>query len=166
LNTVRALPGPEAIHFLDVVINALPGPVIVHTCAARPALPTLRRTAATALSFDAATITTADFDDIGEAVDSGKKLALGLVPTEPPTSPLAWRTVAEPAVRLVDDLGFPRSALTQVLVTPTCGLAGAPLAWSRKALALAADVARAFAEDPESLTVERPEQARSGRNHR
>lgn len=166
LNTVRALPGPEAIHFLDVVINALPGPVILHTCASRPALPTLRRTAATALSFDAATITTADFDDIGEAVDSGKKLALGLVPTEPPTSPLTWRTVAEPAVRLVDDLGFPRSALTQVLVTPTCGLAGAPLAWSRKALALAADVARAFAEDPESLTVERPEPSRSGRNHR
>ncbi|MFD3591541.1 methionine synthase [Nocardia sp. NPDC058640] len=150
LNTIRALPEPDALHILDTVINAQSAPVLLHTCASRPRLTTLGRTAAAAISFDASTITTADLDALGEIIDSGKKIALGLTPAEPPTAPITWRDVAEPAARLIDRLGFPRTTLsTQILVTPACGLAAAPLSWARKALALSADVARAFTEDPE-----------------
>ncbi|MFE3541506.1 methionine synthase [Nocardia sp. NPDC059177] len=155
LNTIRALPEPDALHLLDTVITAQPGPVLLHTCAPRPALTTLGRTAAAAISFDAATITTADLDPLGEIVDAGKKIVLGLAPTTAPATPVTWRTVAEPGVRLIDRLGFPRRVLAeQVLVTPACGLAGAPLPWSRKALSLAVDAARAFAEDPDSIIVD------------
>lgn len=155
LNTIRALPEPEALHILDTVITAQSGPVLIHSCASRPALTTLGRTAAVGVAIDAATITTADLDALGEILDSGRKLALGLTPTTPPAAPATWRTVAEPGVRLVDRLGFPRRLLAeQILVTPACGLAGAPLAWSRTALSLGRDAARAFAEEPDSITVD------------
>ncbi|MFC6010966.1 methionine synthase [Nocardia lasii] len=155
LNTVRALPEPDALHILDTVITAQSSPVLLHSCASRPPLVTMGRTAAAALSFDAATITTADLDALGEILDAGKKLALGLTPTQPPAAPITWHTVAEPAVRLVDRLGFPRTTLrTHILATPACGLSGTPLPWARTALSLTTDAARAFAEDPESITVD------------
>lgn len=154
LNTVRAKPEPEALAVLDAVIEAQDTPVILHSCAARPALTTLRRTAATAIALDVTTLRTEDLDPLGETLDAGKRLLLGLIPTEAPATPLTWRSAAEPGARLVDRLGFPRSTLgTSVLVTPACGLASAPLTWARKALSLSADVARAFTEEPESLTA-------------
>ncbi|MFF2086154.1 methionine synthase [Nocardia sp. NPDC058176] len=155
LNTIRALPEPDALHIIDTVVNAQSAPVLLHTCASRPALTTLGRTAATAISIDASTITTADLDALGEILDSGKRIALGLTPTEPPAKPPTWRDIAEPAVRLIDRLALPRTTLaTQILVTPACGLAGAPLPWSRQALALTTEAARAFADEPESITFD------------
>ncbi|MFG1795660.1 methionine synthase [Nocardia sp. NPDC049149] len=155
LNTVRALPEPEASSILDAVITAQSAPVVIHSCAEPPSLAFLRGSAAAAIGFDIATVATRDLDSIGEILDSGKQLVLGLVPTTPPPTPPTWRTIAEPGVRLIDRLGFPRTTLaTQVLVSPACGLAGAPLTWARKSLTLAAEVARAYAEDPESLSFE------------
>ncbi|MCM6776534.1 methionine synthase [Nocardia sp. CDC159] len=155
LDTVPALPAPEALHILDTVITGQPAPVLVHTCAKSPALGFLRRSAAAAIGFDLTTITTPDLDPIGELLDTGKLLALGLLPTTPPATPPTWRTIAEPAVRLIDRLGFPRSTLTdRILITPTCGLAGIPLPRARRTLTLATEVARAFAEEPETLTFD------------
>ncbi|MBL1079293.1 methionine synthase [Nocardia sp. 2] len=155
LNTVRAMPEPEALHTLDAVIGAQSGPVLVHTCAAAPALGFLRRSAAAAVGFDMAAIGTRDLDRIGEILDAGKYLALGLIPTTAPAVPQTWREIAEPGVRLIDRLGFRRRLLAeQILVTPACGLAGAPLSWARQALTLAAETAHAYADEPEALTFD------------
>ncbi|MFE7798129.1 methionine synthase [Nocardia sp. NPDC057440] len=155
LNTVRALPEPEALAVLDAVITAQSAPVLVHSCAEAPALGFLRGSAAAAIGFDMAAIGTRDLDHIGEILDTGKRLVLGLVPTAPPPKPATWRDFAEPGVRLVDRLGFPRKTLAErMVVGPACGLAGAPLEWARTALRLSAEVARAYAEEPESLTFD------------
>ncbi|WP_227980684.1 methionine synthase [Nocardia spumae] len=155
LNTVRALPEPEALHILDTVVTAQSGPVLVHSCATEPPLRFLRGSAAAAIGFDLAAIATGDLDAVGELLDSGKLLALGLVPTAAPPVPPTWRRLAEPGVRLIDRLGFGRRTLTdRVLVTPACGLASAPLSWARRALELSSDIARAYADDPESLTFD------------
>ncbi|MEV6767950.1 methionine synthase [Nocardia sp. NPDC051030] len=155
MNTVRAMPEPEALHILDSVINAQSGPVLVHTCADSPALGFLRRSAAAAVGFDMATIKTPDLDRIGELIDDGKYVALGLVPTTAPAKPITWREVAEPGVRLIDRLGLRRRLLAeQVLVSPACGLAGAPLSWAREALKLAGETARIYADEPESIDFE------------
>ncbi|MRH93467.1 methionine synthase [Nocardia sp. SYP-A9097] len=155
LNTVRALPEPEALHILDTVIDAQSGPVLVHTCAAKPALGFLRRSGAAAIGFDMATIGVKDLDRIGEILDDGRHLVLGLVPTSVPDKAVTWREIAEPGVRLIDRLGFSRRLLAeQILVSPACGLAGAPLPWARKALSLAAETARIYADEPESLSFE------------
>lgn len=153
LDTVRAQPEPEALAVLDAVITAQSAPVLVHSCAAPPALTFLRGSAAAAIGFDLATIGTKELDAIGENLDAGKQLVLGLVPTTAPTTPPTWREIAEPGVRLVDRLGFARRTLAeQVIVSPACGLASASTAWARQALSLSAEVARAYADEPESLT--------------
>ncbi|NKY45450.1 methionine synthase [Nocardia cerradoensis] len=155
LNTVRAVPEPEALHILDTVVTAQPGPVLIHSCADTPPLSFLRASAAAAIGFDMAAVATGNLDAVGEFLDAGKYLALGLVPTTAPATPPTWRQLAEPGVRLVDRLGFPRRTLTdRVLVAPACGLAAAPLTWARRALDLSSDVARAYADDPDSLTFD------------
>ncbi|MFF0487409.1 methionine synthase [Nocardia sp. NPDC004068] len=155
LDSVPAVPEPEALHLLDTVIGAQAAPVLVHSCDRSPALGFLRRSAAAAIGFDLAAIATRDLDAVGELLDARKLLALGLIPTTPPSTPPTWRTIAEPAVRLIDRLGFPRRTLSdKVVVSPACGLSGAPTDWARRALALATDTARAFTEEPENLTFD------------
>ncbi|MFF2552034.1 methionine synthase [Nocardia sp. NPDC058058] len=155
LNTVRAMPEPEALHILDTVIDVQSGPVLVHTCASKPALGFLRRSSAAAIGFDMATIGVRDLDRVGELLDDGRHLVLGLVPTTAPDKPVTWREIAEPGVRLIDRLGFSRRLLAeQVLVSPACGLAGAPLSWARQALTLAAETAAVYADEPESINFE------------
>ncbi|MEU1982276.1 methionine synthase [Nocardia sp. NPDC019395] len=153
LNTVAAVPEPEALSILDAVLAPQRVPTLVHTCADRPPLGFLGRSRADALGFDLATLSgTAGLDAVGEALDRGKILVLGMVPTARPGKPVAWRDIAESGVRLMDRLGFPRADLAhRVTVSPACGLAGAPVAWARDALRLASDTAQAFVRDPESL---------------
>ncbi|MFC3961264.1 methionine synthase [Nocardia jiangsuensis] len=154
LDSVRPLPEPEALDLLDTVIRAQSAPVIVHSCAAPP-LALFRRSAAAALALDVAVLRTADLDGIGETLDAGKLLVLGLVPSTAPAGEPGWRELAARGVRLVDRLGFPRRTLAErVLVSPACGLAGATPEWARRALDLTADIARAYTEEPETLEAE------------
>ncbi|AOW92320.1 methionine synthase [Rhodococcus sp. WMMA185] len=152
LETVRALPEPEALAVLEATLAGAGGVTMVHCCS--PGLPAelLRRTSVRGVGLDMSQLTSADLDGIGELLDSGKELALGLVPTSAPAVPATWRDLAGPAVRLIDRLGFARTTLrNQVAVMPACGLAGADDSWSREALKLCAEVSRAFNDDPESL---------------
>lgn len=150
LQAPRAMPEPEALEVLHSLIARLDRPVLVHCCAAGAPLALLRRSGAAMIGLDLGELKTADLDGVGEILEAGLSLALGLVPTTQPDRPPTWRELAEPAVRLVDRLGFPRTVLaTQVLVTPGCGLAGASEDWARAALRGAAEVARAFADGAE-----------------
>ncbi|WKW96760.1 methionine synthase [Rhodococcus aetherivorans] len=152
LESVPALPEPEAQHLLEAAIAAIGRPVAVHCCAADVPTGLLRRSGVDAVALDVAQLTAADLDGIGELIDAGTTLLLGLVPsTAPDTAVPTWRDVAAPAITLIDRLGFPRATLRSVGVTPRCGLAGADPTWARRALRLARDVAAAFADDPESL---------------
>lgn len=151
LESVAAMPEPETQHVLDTTIEATRRSVAVHCCGGTVPTGLLRASAADAVALDVAQVSAADLDGIGELLDSGTTLLLGLIPTTAPATPPTWRQVAAPAVTLIDRLGFPRAALRSVAVTPACGLAGADPAWARTALRLTRDVAAAFAEDPESL---------------
>ncbi|MFC0450696.1 methionine synthase [Rhodococcus jostii] len=152
LETVRAMPEPEALAVLETTLTGSGGATMVHCCAGSLPADLLRRSTAVAVGLDVAQLTSADLDGIGELLDAGKELALGLVPTVAPAVPATWRELARPAVTLIDRLGFPRTTLrTQVAVTPACGLAGADGSWSREALKLCAEVSSAFTDDPESL---------------
>ena len=153
MDRVRAMPAPNALALLDSVIEAVDAPAIVHTCESSPPLALLRRSKADAVSIDGTLLGAGDLDDIGELLQDGKGLFLGLVPSvEPGPKPPSWRDVVAPAVTLMDRLGFPRKILhSQVSVTPTCGLAGASQSWARTALQLSNDAARAFTDEPEAL---------------
>jgi hypothetical protein len=153
VDSVAAVPGPEALALLDDVVRGIDGPVAVHCCAAEVPWDLLRRSAVAAVMADISRLTAAQLDGVGELLEAGKDLVLGLVPATPAGARAPqWREAAAPATALLDRLGFGRALLaTRIGVSPACGLAGAGESAARGALRLCRDVVKAFAEDPETL---------------
>lgn len=149
---VAAVDPADAQAVISTVLQALPESALVHCCAPDAPVGLLRAAGAAVVGIDLSLISgSAAVDALGQAWDSGTTLALGLVPSVDPAAPPTLRDVAQPALRLVDRLGFARDTLTQrVLPTPTCGLAGATSRWARRALALAREAGRAFVEPPQA----------------
>ncbi|MFC6094172.1 methionine synthase [Saccharothrix lopnurensis] len=151
LGTVAAVPEPDALATLQAVVEAIEADVVVHCCAPRPPITLMRRSGARAVSFDLTALDGTSWDEIGEAWEEKTHLFLGLTPSTDPRTPPTLRSTAQPALDLVDRLGFPRDVLaTHAVPTPTCGLAGATASWPRRALTLTRDLAKAFAEPPET----------------
>lgn len=156
--TVPAVPEPDAREVLQTVIAragaATEQPVVIHCCAPRPPIGLLHSAGAGAISLDATLLDgtpTALADQLGEAWDAGVVLFLGLVPSTDPGRPVSLASVAGPALRLADRLGFARSTLAdRAVATPTCGMAGATSSWATRALGLCRDLGKAFVEPPES----------------
>jgi hypothetical protein len=155
--TVAAVAAPEARDLLSAVVEragALTGqPVVVHCCAPKPPLALLRSAGAGAFAFDATLFSGAPatlLDELGEAWDSGVAMFLGLVPALAPATPPSLRALAQPALDLVDRLGFNRSILAErAVATPVCGFAGTTGDWLRRALSLTRDLGKAFVEPGE-----------------
>jgi 5-methyltetrahydropteroyltriglutamate--homocysteine methyltransferase len=126
--------------------------VAVHSCA--PGLPwdLLQRSAVRAVSVDAGTLSTADYDGIGAFVDSGRTVLLGVVPATEPTRRPSAEHLAAAAAAVTDRIGFPRAVLADKIgIAPACGLAGATSAWARTAIELARRAAEALSTDPEAV---------------
>lgn len=126
-------------------------PVIVHCCAPDVPFDTLRRAGVTGISFDMALLNERHDEVLGELIESQVLLWAGIVPS---TDPVSAAPGVMPSVKALTDrvlalrrLGFsgPRIA-ESVVVTPSCGLAGASPGWARRALKLGRDTARALEE--------------------
>jgi hypothetical protein len=125
------------------------GPVTVHSCAPDVPIALLRRAGASGISFDFALLTERDEESIGEAVEGGTQLFVGVVPgTDAPLSDPAGSVMG---VRtLWRRLGLNPGTLSEsVVITPSCGLAGASPAYARAALAHCVRAARSLADNPE-----------------
>jgi methionine synthase II (cobalamin-independent) len=125
------------------VVEALHGAgaaVAVHCCAPRPPLALLRRTGADALSIDLLLHDRRDDEEVGELLDSGHRLIAGIVPGTGPAAGLPASEVAgtvEPVAALGHRLGIGGEELAAgLMVSPTCGMAGASPAQARRALEL------------------------------
>jgi len=126
--------------------------VSVHCCAAALPWKVLQDSAINAVSVDAGTLAAADLDAVAEFVESGRAVALGVVPSGTPPRRPAVEEVAAAVVAVTDRLGFGRAALRdRIGVTPACGLAAATPQWARAAIGLARGAAEAFAEDPDAI---------------
>lgn len=122
---------------------------IVHCCAPDVPIDVLRTAGARGISFDAALLRRRDEDQIGEAIEAGTALFLGVVPGTDARLPDVG-VVAKPALELWGRLGFsPDNLARQVVLTPACGLAGASPRYAQAALAKCRDAARVLREDPE-----------------
>ncbi|MFI7011410.1 methionine synthase [Streptomyces sp. NPDC050145] len=124
-------------------------PVIVHSCAPDVPFALLRRAGADAISFDFSLLTQRDDDTLGEAVEGGTRLFAGVVPgvdgplSDPAGSVMGVRT-------LWRRLGLnPGSLAESVVVTPSCGLAGASPAYARAVQAHCVRAAKSLADNPE-----------------
>jgi methionine synthase II (cobalamin-independent) len=121
----------------------------VHCCAPHVPVALLRKAGAGAISLDATLLTPRDDDGLGEAVESGAGLLLGVVPaSDAPLSDLP--AMMSPVQALWRRLGQPAESLSRsVVITPTCGMAGASPGHARRALQACVEVARRLGEAPE-----------------
>ncbi|MEV0594021.1 methionine synthase [Nonomuraea cavernae] len=139
-------------------LRLFPDP-IVHCCA--PAVPyeLLRTAGVRGVSVDASLLRRRDEDAVGEALEAGLLLFLGVVPGTDTRLPDVG-VVAKPALELWRRLGFAPERLTeQVVLTPACGLAGASPRYARAALAACRKAARVLRDDPVEGRVAREPQA-------
>jgi methionine synthase II (cobalamin-independent) len=109
----------------------------------------LRRAGVAGVSFDFSLLTEREEEVIGEAVEGGTTLFAGVVPgvdgrlSDPAGSVMGVRT-------LWRRLGLAPGTLSEsVVITPSCGLAGASPAYARSALAHCVRAARSLADNPE-----------------
>ncbi|KPC81646.1 MULTISPECIES: methionine synthase [Streptomyces] len=127
-------------------------PTVVHSCAPEVPFALLRRAGADAVSFDFSLITEREEEAIGEAVEGGTQLFLGMIPgLDAASAALSDPGGSVKEVRtLWSRLGLNPGTLSEsVVVTPSCGLAGASPAYARAALAHCARAARSLADNPE-----------------
>jgi methionine synthase II (cobalamin-independent) len=103
-------------------LAAVGSPVVVHSCAADTPVALLHRAGVAGLSLDLAY--RIEEDELGAFVEDGGVLFAGLVPPTDAALPAAAAT-GDPIRALWRRLGLPAKTLADVVVTPTCGMAGA-----------------------------------------
>jgi methionine synthase II (cobalamin-independent) len=141
---LRAPAASRAVEVLARVL-AVADTTVVHCCAPQVPVPLLRKAGAGAVSLDATLLTPRDDDAVGEAVEGGAGLLLGVVP---PTGAQASGLAAmmSPVQELWRRLGQdPERLPSTVVVTPTCGLAGSTPQQARSALEACVEVGRRLA---------------------
>ncbi len=136
---------PEASTHLEWVISAVVeagGEAWVHSCAPETPWSLVAGAGATGLSADLSMLGPADLDAFAEALEGGRTAAIGVVPSTDPAERPSDARVTERVQRWFDMLGLdPEVAREHLVVTPTCGLAGAGRDWARQALSLSRTVA-------------------------
>jgi methionine synthase II (cobalamin-independent) len=141
----RAVSPAEAAAAIDEVVGAVSAEgvtTVVHCCAPDVPFAVLAQTATHAVSLDVELLRRSAYDDAAAWADGGRQLWLGVVPTRDPAIPLTDADVTRTVLELWSRLGHTEAdAVPNTIVTPTCGLAGAPRDWARTALELCARTA-------------------------
>ena len=148
---LRAVEAPVAEDGLRQIIATAPDGVfpVVHCCAREVPYGLLRAAGARAISVDAGLIPQREDNAVGETIDAGVGLLLGVVPGTDARLPGLDVTV-RPVRELWRRLGFAAKQLPeQVVLTPSCGLAGASPGYVRAALRRCREAARMLSEAPE-----------------
>ena len=140
---------PEASEALAAVLERAGSEPWVHSCAPGTPWDLLRGAGAQGLSGDLTLLDARELDVFAEALDAGERVALGVVPATEPESVPNQTALVERVLRLLDVLGLdPETVSGRLVITPTCGLAGASPGWARTATQLCREVARALSGGP------------------
>jgi len=132
----RAVDLPELSAAVSHLVDRLGGPdgvpVAVHCCAAGLPVDLLRQAGIRAVSLDLDQLGPADWDALGSALEQGLWLALGSLPTD---RGMSADQVARRSLGPLRALGLDPALLAgRLVLTPSCGLAGATTADAVRAL--------------------------------
>ncbi|MEO6703892.1 MAG: methionine synthase [Jatrophihabitantaceae bacterium] len=147
--TVRSLQPQLAEAALAGVLDAAPaGHRVVHCCGRDVPYQLVADAGADAISIDAGLLVDRQLDQLGSLLDAGRSLWLGVVPgTDAHISLAAARAQV---LALWNKLGFaPQLLAERIVVTPSCGLAGASMPYVRKAISILRDLGRSLRDEPE-----------------
>jgi methionine synthase II (cobalamin-independent) len=141
----RSVDNPVASPPLEWVFAAIAesGAVpVAHCCAADVPISLLLGAGAEGISVDLGVLPLSSYDDLADAVERQRLVFLGAVPSTEPASWPGDHELTERVLRLFDMLGLdPHTVGDRLVVTPSCGLAGAGRPWARRALELSRTVA-------------------------
>ena len=139
----RTVHPPEASEALGWVLAAAGDRLTaVHCCDPDVPIGLVRGAGAGAVSVDATTLPASAYDALAGVLDDGATVLLGVVPATGTTAP-STRAVVDRTQRLLDMLGFdPVEVADQLVLTPTCGLAGTTPARARAVLRTLHEAAR------------------------
>ncbi|HKU34256.1 MAG TPA: hypothetical protein VJP90_01770 [Paenarthrobacter sp.] len=142
--TLRSIPGDEVSAAWRLVIDALKAAGVVETVVSVPEIeaPIERILAAGAdgVAVPLKALTTRQWEQLAAAVEAGKRVWAGALPTDGPSLPRTSEIV-ERLWRPWRQMGLPASALSGLRVTPATGLAHLKPAEAKAALAKLAHVA-------------------------
>lgn len=142
----RRVHHPEASAALEWVLAAITeagAEPWVHSCAPGVPWSLVRGAGALGLSADLDVLRPEDLDHFAEVIEAGQTVALGIVPSTDPASVPGDVALTERVLRWLDMVGLDHEEATpRLVVTPSCGLAGASYDWARQAVTLSATVAR------------------------
>jgi methionine synthase II (cobalamin-independent) len=145
----RSVDAPRASTALEAVMAAAHdagATTVAHCCAADAPIALLRGAGADAVSVDLGVLGPAGYEPLGDALDAGQQVYLGVAPATDPPEPSTVRAIRDRVLRLLTMLGFEAEEVTERLVlTPACGLAGASPAYAREALGVLRESAATFA---------------------
>ena len=145
LHRHRTVHPPEASQALEWVFAAVReagATPVAHCCAADAPVDLLLGAGAQGVSVDLDVLRVGAYDALAGALEKGHAVMLGVVPATDPDTPPTDDAVTERVLRVLDMLGLDPQTAGELVVTPSCGLAGAGPAWARRALALSERVAR------------------------
>jgi hypothetical protein len=161
LNRVPAPEPADAEAALRTVSQAAGAAVLVHCCGRPVPFGVIKSVGAEAAGFDLGLLGREEEDGLAGAVEAGLGILAGAVPTTVPDTaqragagPLPEPSVtARRVVGLWRRMGWPAApgagragTAGQVVLTPACGLAGAPPGYARSALAHCREAARLLPE--------------------
>ncbi|QCC78642.1 methionine synthase [Nocardioides daphniae] len=142
----RRVDPPEASALLAEVLGAVTDAGAepwVHSCAADVPWDLVSDAGAVGLLVDLDRVDAVAIDHLAAHLERGGVLGLGVLPSTDPTGAIGDKAVTERVLRWLDMVGFdPEEVAPRIVVTPSCGLAGASTTWARRALSLAAATAR------------------------
>ena len=133
----RSVDAPLAAPALEWVLSAISSAgasPVVHCCAAGVPFDLLSRVGAPGISVDLDVLPASAYDEVAAALEGDRRVLLGVVPSTRPAAAPSATAVTERVERFLDMLGLEPSE--QLVLTPSCGLAGADPAWARTALEL------------------------------
>jgi methionine synthase II (cobalamin-independent) len=138
--TIHVPEAVEALRWVTEAARAAGAIPVAHVCASSVPVRMLVESGFAALAYDQAL---ADPGDAwAAALDDGVDLWPGVIPSTDPSQSPSADELAIRVRRFFDDLGRDAEELAgRIVITPSCGLAGASTAWAREAMRLARAVA-------------------------
>lgn len=152
LNRIRPVEPPVVQQTLANLLGVLAAQhtdPIVHCCGPEVPLPLLNAAGARAVSAELRAVRRAGEDAVGELIEGGAGLLLGVLPGTDAELSDPVTTVAE-VRRMWRRLGFrPDDLPRRVVVTPACGLAGAAPGYVREVLTRCREAGHVLRDAPE-----------------
>jgi hypothetical protein len=118
---------------------------VVHCCASDVPFELLTGAGADAIAVDFALLGKAELDSIGELIDAGRSIWLGVAPAR--DAEISLDSLRRKVGSLWDRLGFADDLRADaIVVSPACGMAGASPDYVRRVMRLLNETARSLAE--------------------